>query len=329
MVCGYCPLEGVAYPCSSNHFSKNRKPFCMFTIAYHPIYAHPLPENHRFPMLKYELIPGQLLHEGVITEDNLFAPEPLEEDIILQTHTIDYWQRMKDGKLTSKEMRAIGFPQSPQLVEREIIISRGTIDCALNALQYGVALNVAGGTHHAFADRGEGFCLLNDFAIASHYLLNNRLVKKILITDLDVHQGNGTASVFQDDNRVFTFSIHGQHNYPFHKERSDLDIGLPDDTGGNDYLRILQQTLPQLIEREKPDFMCFVAGVDVLATDKFGKMKLSIEDCKRRDEIVFTLCHQYRIPIAVSMGGGYSPDIRTIVEAHCNTFKAAKDIICG
>ena len=298
----------------------------MFTIAYHSIYAHPLPENHRFPMLIYELIPGQLLHEGVITKGNLFAPEPLAEDIILQTHTSDYWQRMKAGKLTEKEMRAIGFPQSLQLVEREMIISKGTIDCAINALRYGVSLNVAGGTHHAFADRGEGFCLLNDFAIASHYLLNKKLVKKILIADLDVHQGNGTASIFEDDNRVFTFSMHGQHNYPFHKEKSDLDIGLPDDTKGEQYLHILKETLPRLIEKEKPDFMCFVAGVDVLATDKFGKLKLSIEDCKQRDEIVFTNCRKHDIPVAVAMGGGYSPDVRTIVEAHCNTFKLAKEM---
>ena len=298
----------------------------MFAITYDPIYAHPLPENHRFPMLKYELIPGQLLHEGVITESNIFSPEPLEEEIILTTHTTDYWQRMKTGKLTAKEMRAIGFPQSPQLVEREIRIAKGTVDCALNALQYGVSLNVAGGTHHAFANRGEGFCLLNDFAIASNYLLNSNLIKKILITDLDVHQGNGTASIFQNDDRVFTFSMHGKHNYPFHKEKSDLDIELPDNISGKEYLHILQQTLPGLIEKVKPDFVCFVSGVDVLATDKFGKLRLTIADCQHRDEIVFTLCQQHNIPVAVAMGGGYSPDIRNIVEAHCNTFKLTKDI---
>lgn len=298
----------------------------MLTIAYDPIYAHPLPENHRFPMLKYELISGQLLHEGIITENNLFSPKPLEEDIILQTHSKEYWFRLKEGKLSDKEVRAIGFPQSPQLVAREIRISQGTIDCALHALQYGVSLNVAGGTHHAFRDRGEGFCLLNDFAIASHYLLNNNLVKKVLIVDLDVHQGNGTASIFQHDDRVFTFSMHGEHNYPFHKEKSDLDIGLPDGTNGSNYLRLLQETLPSLINGEKPDFICFVSGVDVLSTDKFGKMNLSLEDCKQRDEIVFSLCKQYCIPVAVSMGGGYSLDVRTIVEAHCNTFKEAKDI---
>ncbi len=223
-------------------------------------------------------------------------------------------------------MRAIGFPQSPQLVDREIRISKGTIDCALNALQFGVSLNVAGGTHHAFANRGEGFCLLNDFAIASHYLLGRKLVKKVLIADLDVHQGNGTASIFAGDDRVFTFSMHGQHNYPFHKEHSDLDIGLPDGTDGNEYLHILRQTLPALIEQQLPDLVCFVAGVDVLATDKFGKMKLSIQDCYHRDEILFNQCRQRGIPVVVAMGGGYSPDIRHIVEAHCNTYKLAKDI---
>ncbi|MEP7236551.1 MAG: histone deacetylase [Ferruginibacter sp.] len=298
----------------------------MFTIAYDPIYAHPLPGNHRFPMLKYELIPGQLLHEGVITEANLFSPELLTEDIILRTHNSGYWQRIKAGELTAKEMRAIGFPQSPVLVEREMRISKGTIDCALHAMQHGVSLNVAGGTHHAFADHGEGFCILNDFAITGNYLLDNNLSKKILITDLDVHQGNGTASIFQHDDRVFTFSMHGEHNYPFHKEKSDLDIGLPGGIWGKDYLQILERTLPELIENVKPDFMCFVAGVDVLATDKFGKMKLSIADCRRRDEIVLAHCKKHNIPVAVAMGGGYSPDIKDILEAHCNTFKLAKDI---
>ena len=298
----------------------------MLTIAYDSIYAHPLPEGHRFPMLKYELIPGQLLYEDVITEANIFSPDPLSEDIILRTHTADYWQRMKAGELTAKEMRAIGFPQSAVLVEREIRISKGTIDCALNAIQYGVSLNVAGGTHHAFADHGEGFCLLNDFAIASNYLPDNHLARKILIVDLDVHQGNGTASIFKNDDRVFAFSMHGEHNYPFHKEKSNLDIGLPDETNGDDYLRILEKTLPQLIEKVKPDFICFVAGVDVLSTDKFGKLKLSISDCRKRDGIVFTNCKKHSIPVAVAMGGGYSPDIKDILEAHCNTFKIAKDI---
>lgn len=298
----------------------------MLKIAYHPIYAHPLPEGHRFPMEKYELIPAQLLHEGVITQENLFASGKVSDEVILWTHDADYWARMKHLQLTDREMRAIGFPLSAQLVEREITLSQGTIDCALYAKQYGVSLNVAGGTHHAFADKGEGFCLLNDFGIAANYLLHAQLAKQILIVDLDVHQGNGTASLFKNEPGVFTFSMHGQHNYPFHKERSDLDVGLTDGTDGNTYLYLLQEHLPALVQTVQPDFVFYLSGVDVLATDKFGKLKLSIADCARRDELVFELCRKHSIPVAVAMGGGYSPQIKHIVEAHCNTFKLAKQI---
>jgi acetoin utilization deacetylase AcuC-like enzyme len=298
----------------------------MLKIAYHPSYAHPLPEGHRFPMLKYELIPQQLMHEGVITQDNLFSPEPLEDEHILLTHDASYWQRMKTLQLTDREMRAIGFPLSAELVDREVRICKGTIDCARYAKLYGVALNVAGGTHHAFANKGEGFCLLNDFGVAANYLLHHNLTKKILIVDLDVHQGNGTASLFKDELRVYTFSMHGQHNYPFHKEQSDLDIGLKDGTTGEEYLQLLSDTLPKLLKEVQPDMVFYLSGVDVLATDKFGKLKLSIEDCRQRDVIVLSLCKQAGLPVTIAMGGGYSPSVKHIVEAHCNTYKAAKDI---
>lgn len=296
----------------------------MLYIAYDPIYAHPLPEGHRFPMLKYELIPEQLMHEGVISEDNLFAPDPLDEPTILLTHQKDYWSRMKNLELTYREMRAIGFPLSAELVEREIRIAKGTIDCARHAIQYGVSLNVAGGTHHAFADRGEGFCLLNDFAIAANYLLKERIVKQVLIVDLDVHQGNGSAALFANEPRVFTFSMHGAHNYPFRKEKSDLDVGLPDGINGIDYLELLQRHLKTLVKQVQPDIVFYLSGVDVLETDKFGKLKLTIDDCRLRDEIVFKECKRNDLPVVVAMGGGYSPDIRHIVTAHCNTYKAAK-----
>jgi acetoin utilization deacetylase AcuC-like enzyme len=298
----------------------------MLKIAYDPIYAHPLPEGHRFPMAKYELIPEQLMYEGVITNENIFSPQPAAEETILLTHDADYWQRMKQLQLTDREMRAIGFPLSAELVEREIHICQGSIDCALYARQYGVALNVAGGTHHAFKDKGEGFCLLNDFAVAAHYLLHHGLATQILIIDLDVHQGNGTAAIFKDEPRVFTFSMHGQHNYPFHKEQSDLDIGLNDGTDGATYLSLLNETLPSLIHRVNPDMVFYLSGVDVLATDKFGKLKLTIDECRQRDEAVFRLCRQHNIPVAVAMGGGYSSEVKHIVEAHCNTFKAAKEV---
>ncbi len=294
-------------------------------IAYHPIYAHPLPEGHRFPMLKYELIPAQLLHEGSITAENIFEPLPCEQDIILWTHTEAYVDKLLFQTLSAKEQRAIGFPQSPQLTQRELIITQGTIDCCMYALQNGVALNVAGGTHHAFADRGEGFCMLNDQAIAANYLLEKGLAKKILIIDVDVHQGNGTASLFEKEERVFTFSMHGKNNYPFRKEKSDLDIELQDGTDTETYLKILADNLPEIIQSVQPDVAFVLSGVDILDTDKFGKLKVSIDGCKRRDEYIFNALKEKNIPCVVSMGGGYSADVKIIMEAHCNTIRAAKD----
>lgn len=295
-------------------------------IAFDPIYAHPLPEGHRFPMLKYELIPEQLLHEGAISGKNLVAPARCSDEIILWTHTPEYVNKLLQQTLSAKEQRHIGFPQSPALTEREWKIVQGTIDCCHAAMQHGVALNVAGGTHHAFADRGEGFCLLNDFAVAANYLLRKKLVERILIIDLDVHQGNGTASIFKDEPRVFTFSMHGAHNYPFHKETSDLDVGLPDGTGDQEYLGQLKQIVPQLLEQVKPQFAFYLSGVDILASDKFGKLKLSMAGCIERDRFVFNSLRYAGIPCTVAMGGGYSADIRVITEAHCNTFRVARDI---
>ncbi len=295
----------------------------MIKIAYHPIYAHPLPEGHRFPMLKYELIPAQLLHEGTIEQSHLFAPEPLAEQYIVSTHDEAYWQQLKQLTLPYKEQRRIGFPLDAQLVEREIRIAQGTIDGAIFAQQHGVAFNVAGGTHHAGSNWGEGFCLLNDQAIAANYLLNNDLASRILIIDLDVHQGNGTAEIFQKEDSVFTFSMHGDKNFPFRKEQSDLDIGLADGVADDEFLSILDEKLPQLIKKHQPDFVFYLAGVDVLASDKLGKLALSKQACKQRDQIVFEHCLKNQLPVQVSMGGGYSEDIKIIVDAHCNTFRTA------
>jgi acetoin utilization deacetylase AcuC-like enzyme len=298
----------------------------MLKIAHHPIYAHPLPEGHRFPMLKYELIPEQLLHEGLIGPDNLFQPEILDEEVILQTHDATYWKQLDGLTLPAKDQRRIGFPLSARLVERERRIARGTIDGCKYAFEYGIAFNVAGGTHHAGSNWGEGFCLLNDQAIAANYLLNNQLASSILIVDLDVHQGNGTAQIFENEPRVFTFSMHGANNFPYRKEQSDLDIPLPDAATGQEYLSILKATLPQLIHQQKPDFIFYLSGVDVLATDKLGKLALTIDECKERDAVVLQLCKQDKIPVQASMGGGYSPQIKDIVEAHCNTFRLADEL---
>ncbi len=295
----------------------------MLKIAYKKIYQHSLPEGHRFPMLKYELIPKQLLYEGIITTENLFEPTLCGEENILLTHETEYWQRMKNLELSEREMRKVGFSLSAQLVEREITIMQGTIDCALFALQNGCAMNVAGGTHHAFTNKGEGFCLLNDMAIATNYLLKNKLAERILIVDLDVHQGNGTAQIFQNNKNVFTLSMHGKNNYPFHKEISDLDIELPDGINDEDYLALLYNNLPAVIKKHQPDFIFYLCGVDILATDKFGKLNVTTEGCKQRDIFVFEQCKANNIPVACAMGGGYSPKIADIVNAHSNTFKAA------
>ena len=295
-------------------------------IAFDPIYAHPLPEGHRFPMPKYELIPAQLEYEGTITAANLFSPKPCPDEVVLWTHDAVYVKKLHDQTLSAREQRHIGFPQSPQLTQREFVIAQGTIDCCYYAMETGVALNVAGGTHHAFAERGEGFCLLNDFGVAANYLLHKGLAQQLLIVDLDVHQGNGTAKLFEKEPRVFTFSMHGKNNYPFHKERSDLDVELPDSIEDEAYLQLLAQHLPRLLDTVKPDLVFYLSGVDILSTDKFGKLKVSMEGRRRRDAFVFNEVKSRGLPCVVAMGGGYSPQVKTIVDAHCNTFRMAKDV---
>lgn len=277
-------------------------------------------------MLKYELIPGQLLYEGIITQNHIFSPAVCEDEIVLLTHDKEYLNKLHTQTLSAKEQRHIGFPQSPELTERELIITQGTIDCCVHALKHGVALNVAGGTHHAFRDHGEGFCLLNDFAVATNHLFKEKQVKKVLIIDLDVHQGNGTASIFQHRKDVFTFSMHGKHNYPFHKEKSHLDIELMDGTNDETYLSLLKLHLTEILDQFNPDFAFFLSGVDILSTDKFGKLAVSMKGCSDRDQFVFESLKQRNIPCSVAMGGGYSPDVKTIVEAHCNTFRIAKNL---
>jgi acetoin utilization deacetylase AcuC-like enzyme len=298
----------------------------MIPIAFDPIYKHPLPEGHRFPMLKYELLPKQLLYEGTADKSDFFVPNLFDLETVFAVHSKEYVSDLLSLALDPKAARKIGFPLSKTLVERELQIANGTISGCELALKHGIAFNIAGGTHHAFTNRGEAFCLLNDQAIGAQYLLDKKLVKKILIVDLDVHQGNGTAEIFQKNTKVFTFSMHGKNNYPFRKEISDLDIALDDCTNDQTYLAILNEILPQLIRDVKPDFIFYLAGVDILATDKLGKLGCSIEGCKKRDEIVLSYCKKLEIPVQVSMGGGYSPEIKTILEAHANTFRVARSI---
>lgn len=277
-------------------------------------------------MIKYELLPKQLLHEGTCSEDNFFQPEIPNDKYIVATHDPEYFYDLLNLKIPHKEARKIGFPLSENLVERERIIADGTMKACEYALKYGVAMNIAGGTHHAYSNRGEAFCMLNDQAIGARYLQSKKLAKRILIVDLDVHQGNGTAEIFQNDNTVFTFSMHGAGNYPFKKETSDLDIPLNKGTGDKEYLDILKDTLPKLLKNHQPDFIFYLCGVDVLKTDKLGTLGLTLEGCKKRDEFVLHTCLEHGIPVQCSMGGGYSKDIKVIIEAHANTFRLAIDI---
>jgi acetoin utilization deacetylase AcuC-like enzyme len=297
----------------------------MLNIAWHPVYVHPVPENHRFPMEKYELLPQRLIRLGIADETSFFEPTEGHK-YNLGVHCSEYRKRLFDVNLTKKEERASGFKQSRSLVDRELRITNGTVEGATFAMQYGVAFNIAGGTHHAFTNRPEGFCLLNDQAVAASYLLEQTPVNKVLIVDLDVHQGNGTAQIFANDDRVFTFSMHGAKNYPAKKPKSDLDIPLEDGTGDAEYLELLKTHLNKLFDEVRPDFVFFLAGVDVLKEDKLGRLALSLDGCKQRDQLVFDACYQHEVPVMVTMGGGYAPDIRIILEAHCNTFAIARDI---
>lgn len=300
--------------------------FKVLKIAFRPEFVHPLKEGHRFPMLKYELIPLQLKHEGMADESNFFSPELASFESCCLVHDPVYVRQLFELTLDSKMVRRIGFPLSQSLIDRERYILDGTIQSANYARAHGVAFNIAGGTHHAGYDFGEGFCLINDQATAAGYLLKQQYASRILIIDLDVHQGNGTAHIFKGHQQVFTFSMHGEKNYPFIKQRSHLDIGLLDDISDAEYLELLEDNLTDIFRKLEPDFVFYQAGVDILETDKLGKLNLSINACRRRDELVFQMCYKSGIPVQVSMGGGYSPEIKDIVNAHCQTFKIAIDL---
>lgn len=298
----------------------------MVKIAYSPVYKYELPEGHRFPMIKYELIPEQLLYEGSVTDDHFFHPDQLTEKQLLLTHTTEYITKLNNLTLDKKEIRNIGFPVAKSLIERGKYIANGTLQCARHAIKNGCAMNIAGGTHHSFADRGEGFCIYNDIAISANVLLAEKALNKILVIDLDVHQGNGTAKIFENDDRVFTFSMHGERNYPTRKETSNLDIGLPDKTEDRHFLKQLKDTLPKLIDDVEPDMIFYLSGVDILDSDKLGRLSVSKDGCKERDRFVLNSCKTNDIPVAVSMGGGYSVKISDIVDAHANTFRVALDL---
>lgn len=295
----------------------------MIGIAYADEYVHPLPEGHKFPMEKYSLLYRQLQHNGIL-EDNQITPGLINDKHIEEVHSIEYLDRLKGLQLTPREQRVSGFQHSEALIKRELMIMEGTRLCAEYALKNGAALNIAGGTHHAYTNKGEGFCLLNDQAIAANWLLNETPVEKILIIDLDVHQGNGTAEIFNGRDEVFTFSMHGRNNYPLIKEVSDLDVELEDKITDSEYLMHLEDSLETISKQFKPDFIFFQSGVDVLETDKLGRLGLTMQGCRRRDQMVVEFAHSQNLPLVCTMGGGYSRNIRDIVNAHLNTFETVE-----
>ena len=277
-------------------------------------------------MIKYELIPEQLIRENTCVDENFFSPSKIDSKIVLKTHQKEYFKRFTSLQLSKKEIREIGFPLSQELVDRELQIAQGTVSGVNYSLKNGISMNIAGGTHHAFYDRGEAFCMLNDQAIAANYIIQEGLFKKILIIDLDVHQGNGTASLFNSNPNVYSLSFHGKKNYPFRKEKSDLDIEFDDNTNDNKYLKVLKETIPKVIDQFEPEFIFYLSGVDVLENDKLGRLSLTLNGCKERDKFILQTCKVNSIPLQVSMGGGYSIVLKNIIEAHSNTFRLAQEI---
>ena len=277
-------------------------------------------------MIKYELIPEQLIRENTCVDENFFSPGKIDSKIVLKTHQKEYFKRFTSLQLSKKEIREIGFPLSQELVDRELQIAQGTVSGVNYSLKNGISMNIAGGTHHAFYDRGEAFCMLNDQAIAANYIIQEGLFKKILIIDLDVHQGNGTASLFNSNPNVYTLSFHGKKNYPFRKEKSDLDIEFDDNTNDKEYLKVLKETIPKVIDQFQPEFIFYLSGVDVLQNDKLGRLALTLNGCKERDKFILQTCKVNSIPLQVSMGGGYSIVLKNIIEAHSNTFRLAQEI---
>lgn len=286
-------------------------------------YTFPLPEGHRFPIAKYELLRRRVIEEGLVPAWCLHEPERATVEALRRVHTAHYVARFTEGRLTTDEVRRLGFPWSPALVERSYRAVGGTCEAARAALEHGVAMNLAGGTHHAFPDHGEGFCVFNDVAVAIRQLQHERLVRRVAIVDLDVHQGNGTHAIFAGDPDVFTFSMHGGRNYPFHKIAGTLDIELPDGTSDDDYLARLAESLPIVLARAAPDLVVYLAGADPHENDRLGRLRLTFDGLARRDAFVLGSCREVGLPVCITIAGGYGRAIEDTVAVHVNTVRVA------
>ena len=290
-------------------------------VVYHPSYVVDIGSDHRFPMQKYGLVYERLRSEGTLAGIHILQPEPVAVADLLLVHTRDYVERFLAGEMSAPEMRLLGFPWSAPLARRARLATQGTITASRMAWQHGRAANLAGGSHHAFADHGEGFSVFNDMAVAIRVLQRDGGLQRAAVIDCDVHQGNGTATIFAGDLSVFTCSLHGEKNYPFRKAQSSLDIELPDHTDDTAYLAALQTHLPAILKRFQPQMVWYLAGVDPYMGDRLGRLALTLEGLRQRDAYVLTTCYQAGIPVVTTMGGGYAPQIEDIVEAHCNTVR--------
>ncbi len=285
-------------------------------VFYSDHFVLPLPEGHRFPMTKYSTLRERVAGSSVCGPGELREPEAVTDEEILRAHSPDYLRRVVSGTLTEKEVRRIGFPWSERMVERSRRASGGTVGACLAALDDGFAANLAGGTHHAFADRGEGYCVFNDSAIAARAVQAAGLVERVVVVDTDVHQGNGTAAILAGDPTVFTFSIHGEKNFPFHKERSDLDLPLPDGADDATFLEALGRGLEQALDSSEPGLAIYLAGADPFVGDRLGRLSVTKAGLAERDRMVLGGCRERGIPVAVTMAGGYSEDVGDIVDIH-------------
>lgn len=292
-------------------------------IYYHDLFSFPLPEGHRFPIRKYILLRQRLEEEGVVLQDDLYIPESARDAQLLLVHDQEYLDKLITGGLSEVEIRQMGFPWSADLIERSRRSVGSTIAACRSALRSGLGVNLAGGTHHAFPDRGRGFCVFNDAAVAARVMQQEDRAERILIVDCDVHQGDGTAAIFEGDPTVTTFSIHGAKNYPFHKQSSDLDIALPDGTGDEAYLNALEEGMEEILSADLPELVIYLAGADPHRGDRLGRLSLTKAGLAERDRYVLDLCHQHHLPLAVVMSGGYGKDIQDTVDIHFQTVRLA------
>lgn len=296
-------------------------------IFYSDHFVLPLPEGHRFPMIKYSILRERVEASGICRPEEMIVPRPVSDAEILRSHQEVYLRRVVSGTLTEKEMRRIGFPWSQRMVERSRRASGGTLGACLAALEDGFAANLAGGTHHAFADRGEGYCVFNDSAIAARAVQAEGFVERVVVVDTDVHQGNGTAAIVRGDATIYTLSIHGAKNFPFRKEQSDLDLALPDGADDGEFLDALEEGLERALEESRAELAIYLAGADPFEDDRLGRLSVSKEGLAERDRLVLESCRERGIPVAVTMAGGYARNVEDTVEIHLQSIKRAATLL--